>query len=94
MNTALGFSNENKFLKNNDYRLIKKHLENSKLPHNIKNYFSSKDVNKILSFMIKDKKNNTDKINLVLLKKIGRPTIENQYNKNYLKSFLKNQLMN
>ena len=94
MNTALGFSKENKFLENNDYISIKKHLDNSKLPHNLKNYFSSKDVNKILSFMIKDKKNNTDKINLVLLKKIGSPIIKNHYNKDYLKSFLKNDLMN
>ena len=94
MNTALEFSKENKFLKNNDYRLIKKHLKNSKLPHNLKNYFSSKDINKIVSFMMKDKKNNTDKINLVLLKKIGSPIMKKQYNKNYLKLFLKKQLMN
>jgi len=94
MNTALGFSKENKFLKNNDYKLVKRHLEVSKLPHNVKKYFSSKDVNKIISFMMKDKKNNSDQINLVLLKKIGSPIIKKQYNKNYLKSFLKNQLMN
>ncbi|MDC3030202.1 3-dehydroquinate synthase, partial [Candidatus Pelagibacter sp.] len=94
MNTALEFSNQNKFLKNNEYELIKKHLMDSKLPHNLKNYFSSKDINKIISFMIKDKKNNSDKINLVLLKKIGLPIINKQYDKKYLKSFLKNQLKN
>ena len=94
MHTALGFSNQNKFLKNNEYMLIKKHLINAKLPHNVKQYFSSKDVNKILSFMVKDKKNNSDKINLILLKKIGSPTIKEQYNKKYLKLFLKSQLMN
>ena len=41
----------------------------SKLPSNIKNYFSYKDLNKILTFMMKDKKNVSKKINLILLKK-------------------------
>ena len=94
MNTALGFSNKNKYLKNNEYKLIKQHLESSKLPHNIKNYFTSKDINKIISFMTKDKKNVSDKINLILLKKIGSPIIKNQYDKKYLKLFLKNELIN
>ena len=31
--------------------------------------------------MIKDKKNNSDKINLVLLKKIGSPVINKEYKK-------------
>ena len=94
MNTALRFSNQNKFLKNSEYNLIKKHLKDARLPNNVKQYFSSKDVNKILSFMIKDKKNNSDKINLILLRKIGSPIIKEHYNKKYLKSFLKNQLVN
>ena len=94
MNTALGFSNKNKYLKNNDYKLIKRHLESSELPHNIKNYFTLKDINRIISFMTKDKKNISDKINLILLKKIGSPIIKNQYDKKYLKLFLKNELIN
>ena len=44
--------------------------------------------------MIKDKKNNSDKINLVLLKKIGSPIINNEYKKNNLYVFLKNELRN
>ena len=31
--------------------------------------------------MIKDKKNNSEKINLILLKKIGSPIINKEYNK-------------
>ena len=93
MNTALQFSKQNNFLKNDEYYLIKRHLENSKLPHKIKNYFSLKDINRILSFMTKDKKNTSDKINLVLLKKIGSPIFKEQYNKKYLKLFLKRELM-
>jgi len=40
------------------------------LPSKINKYFKIKDLNKILSFMTKDKKNNSNKISLVLLKKL------------------------
>ena len=44
--------------------------------------------------MIKDKKNNSEKINLVLLKKIGSPIINKEYSKNTLNLFLKSELIN
>ena len=44
--------------------------------------------------MLKDKKNNSDKINLILLKRIGHPTINHEYKKRYVKSFLKKELTN
>ena len=44
--------------------------------------------------MAKDKKNNSNKINLVLLKKIGYPIINREYKKNVLSEFLKNELRN
>ena len=44
--------------------------------------------------MTKDKKNTSDKINLILLKKIGYPIINYEFKKNYLKSFLKKELIN
>ena len=44
--------------------------------------------------MTKDKKNNSDKINLILLKKIGCPIINKKYTKNNLSSFLKKELIN
>jgi 3-dehydroquinate synthase/shikimate kinase/3-dehydroquinate synthase len=44
--------------------------------------------------MMTDKKNNSNKINLVLLKKIGRPIISKRYKKAYLALFLKKELIN
>ena len=44
--------------------------------------------------MMKDKKNNSDKINLVLLKKIGLPIFDKQYSKKNIEFFLKNYLRN
>ena len=94
INTALKFSNQKKNLDDKTYNLITNHFKKYKLPSNIRNYFSSKDVNKILLFMAKDKKNNSDDINLILLKKIGRPIINKRYKKIIIESFIKNQLTN
>ena len=92
--TALKFSYNNNLLKKDEYFSIKDHIENSNLPYNINKYFSLKHLNKILTFMIKDKKNNSEKINLVLLKKIGNPIINKVYKKSVLKLFLKKELTN
>ncbi len=92
--TALKFSLDIKLIKFKDYTEIIKHVYNLKLPSNIKNYFSSKDLNKILNFMSKDKKNTSKKINLILLKKISSTVINNQYNVYTIKKFLKKELAN
>ncbi len=94
MNSALNFSNKSKLINKIEYQIIKKCLKDSDLPWDIKRYFSKKDINKILSFMTKDKKNNSNKISLVLLKKIGYPIINQEFSKKRLKLFLKNELMN
>ena len=44
--------------------------------------------------MMKDKKNISKKINLILLKKIGSAVINNQYNNLKIKRFLKKELAN
>jgi 3-dehydroquinate synthase/shikimate kinase/3-dehydroquinate synthase len=92
MKTALNFSFKNNLLKKKEYNLIINHLSNSNLPSKINKFFNSKDLNKILSFMLKDKKNNSDKISLVLLKKIGSPLINEDYNKKTVMNFLKTEL--
>jgi 3-dehydroquinate synthase len=92
--TALKFSLEIKLIRNKEYELILNHIYKMKLPSNIKRYFSSKDSNLILSFMIKDKKNTSKKINLILLKKIGSTVINNNFNIEKIGSFLKTELAN
>ena len=44
--------------------------------------------------MIKDKKNNSNKINLILIKKIGHAIISKEYTKKDLSLFLKKELNN
>ena len=65
-----------------------------RLPLNIKNYFSLKNLNSILLFMMKDKKNTSQKINLILLKKIGSTIIQKQYDIAIIRKFLKTELIN
>ena len=46
----------------------------NKLNYRVSKFFKKKDHNKIVDYMINDKKNNDKKINLILLKKIGKTT--------------------
>jgi 3-dehydroquinate synthase len=94
MKTALSFGLKNNLLQQSDHNSIINHISKAGLPSKITKFFKIKDLNKILSFMVKDKKNNTDNINLVLLKKIGSPIINKGYTKNTLSAFLKNELKN
>lgn len=94
MITALKFSYTKKFLKKSEFNNIINHFLNSNLPINLKKYFSLKDLKKIINFMTKDKKNNSNDINLILLKKIGHPIINRKFKKNDLKLFLKRELLN
>ena len=92
--TATKFSVVNKILPFKDFVLIENHLKQLNLPRDINKYFSKKNLNQILSFMKKDKKNNTKKINLILLRKIGSPIHKLQFNESKIKFFLKNELIN
>ena len=94
MKTALSFSLKNNLLKLSDYNSIINHISKINLPSKLNNFFKIKDLDKILSFMLKDKKNTTDKINLILLNKIGSPIIDREFSKINLGLFLKNELRN
>ena len=90
--TAAKFSLINKILNKKEFELINDHLNNLNLPRNISKLFSIKNLSTILSFMKKDKKNNTKKISLVLLKKIGSPVHKLQFNEKIINLFLKKEL--
>ena len=94
MSTALQFIKLNNLLSLNEFKIITNHLRNFDLPNDIKKYFFLKDINKIVSFMINDKKNSANKINLILLKRIGTPLINKKFDKKKLKIFLSKELNN
>ena len=92
--SATRFSLENNLLSINDFNLVKNHLIKFNLYTNLKNKISKNNINEILNFMLKDKKNNNEKINLILLKKIGKVIYNLTFSKNKLKLFIKKELTN
>ena len=74
MMLASDLSYQKKLLSFRELSLIKKHYKNLKLLMNIKKFFKKNEINKIIYFMKKDKKNVSSKISLILLKKIGKTT--------------------
>ena len=90
MMIASELSCEKKLLSFEELSLIKKHYLNLKLPMHINNIFKRSEINKIIYFMKKDKKNVDEKINLILLNKIGKTTKPNNFilSSNKIKKFL------
>jgi 3-dehydroquinate synthase len=74
MMVASELSNKMNMLPLEELVLLKKHYLDLNLPMNIKEKFKKNEVNKIVSFMKNDKKNTNERINLILLKKIGLTT--------------------
>jgi len=91
--TAAKFSLSNNILNIKEFNLIENHLTKLNLSRNINNFFSIKNLNTLLSFMKKDKKNNTNKINLVLLKKIGSPIYKMEFSEKKINLFLRKELI-
>ena len=90
MMEASKFAYKKKLLPLKDLILIKQHYKNLNLPMNIKKHFRRNEIKKIISFMKKDKKNINEKVNLVLIKKIGKIIKPNRINVNgqEIKNFL------
>lgn len=86
---ASRFSYLKKMLPIKDLKLIEEHYSKLSLPNKISNIFKKKEINKIIYFMKKDKKNLNNKINLVLLHKIGKVAKNTLYkvSQNELKKF-------
>ena len=92
--SACEFSYKKKLLNKIEYKLIQNHIFKLNKSLRLNKFFGKKDVNKIVKFMIVDKKNINEKINLVLLKKIGKAEFKNFYKVTDIKNFTKNQFSN
>ena len=92
--SSLKFSLENKLINLSEFNLILEHLNKAKLSYNVNKYFSKVDTKKIISFMQNDKKNNSEKINLVLLRKIGSVDLKKRFNHKKIHFFINEKLIN
>ena len=92
MMIASKLSRKKKILSQKEFLLIKKHYRDMRLPSEINKFFFKKEINKIIYFMKKDKKNVDKKINLILLRKIGKTTKPKEISlgSNEIKKFLNN----
>ena len=57
---------------------IKEIYKNNNLSYTYKKYSKKKFINNLIPHLKNDKKNNDDKINFILLKKIGKTTLPNK----------------
>ena len=88
------FSFKNNILNKKDYNKIINHINCLKFPSDLKYYFKKKHINKIIKYMKSDKKNNSSKINLILIKKIGKVILGLTFNELIIKKFLVKELIN
>tara|TARA_Y100000816_G_scaffold5430_1_gene3294 strand:- start:280 stop:1386 length:1107 start_codon:yes stop_codon:yes gene_type:complete len=92
--SAISFSLKFKLLSKLNYLKIKDHFIKYKLPNKINNYFLKKDLKRLIYFMKKDKKNTSNLINLILIKKIGIIKLNLNFNEKVLNKFFKEELNN
>jgi len=92
--SAITFSLKIKLLSKIDYLKIKNHFIKYKLPNKVGNYFSRKDLHKLIFFMKKDKKNTSNLINLILIKKIGKLELNLNFKDKKIYDFFKKELIN
>ena len=90
---ASKFSNKENLLSRGELELIEKHISELKY-NNLKFYFKKRNVDTILKFMKRDKKNNSKDINLILLKKIAKPVLNNTYSQFKIKKFISSLINN
>ena len=88
------FSFENKILNKKDYVEIIRHISCLNMPVNLNYYFKKKNINSIIKYMLSDKKNNSSKINLILIKRIGKVLIDFKFDKAKIKKFIAKELYN
>ncbi len=92
--TATKFSLSEKILSKKSSNIINTHIDSLNINQKYINIIKKKNINKILRFMETDKKNISKKINLILLKDIGKPKINLSFNIKKIKDFFIKQLIN
>ena len=92
--SAITFSLKIKLLTKIDYLKIKNHFIKYNLPNKVSSYFSKKNLQNLILYMKKDKKNTSNLINLILIKKIGKIKLNLNFKDRKIYDFLKKELIN
>ena len=92
LKNAIDYSSKCKLLNDKSYNLINNHINKIPLNKSFRELFKKKDIYKIISFMKSDKKNNSDYINIILIKNFGKIKINYQIDQYSIKKFLLSEL--
>ena len=89
---AVEFSFKRKILSKQKFNIILNHINRIGMKPKIEKLFKKKHVSKIMNYMRSDKKNNSNNINLILVKDFGKIIIDFQINPTNLKKYLSSSL--
>ena len=85
---AISFSRTKGILSKNKYKMVNDHIIKIDLKKKYSQLFKKKDLTKIINFMKSDKKNISNKINLILMRDFGKIKTDFYTNDILLKKFL------
>ena len=88
MKNEIKFSYNNNFLSKKKFKMMDEHIKKIGVVHKIEKFFKKKHIKKIINFMESDKKNNSDKINLILIKDFGKIKTDFQIESSKLEKYL------
>ena len=89
---AVEFSSKRKILSKQKFNIILNHINRIGMKPKIEKLFKKRHVSKIMNYMRSDKKNNSNNINLILVKDFGKIIIDFQINPANLKKYLSSSL--
>ena len=89
---AVNFSKEKKIISDANSDLINNHIKKIEIKNKYHDLFNKRKITSILNFMKTDKKNNSDRINLILIKNFGKLNLNYQAKFGELNKFLLKEL--
>ncbi len=89
---AIEFSFKRRILSKQKFNIILNHINKIEMKPKIKKLFKKKHISKIMNYMKNDKKNNSNNINLILLKDFGKIIVDFQISPSNLKRYISNSL--
>ncbi len=89
---AVEFSFKRKILSKQKFNIILNHINRIGMKPKIEKLFKKRHLSKIMNYMRSDKKNNSNNINLILVKDFGKIIIDFQINPTNLKKYLSSSL--
>ncbi len=90
--SAAEFSLKKSFISKQTFNTIVNHIDKIGMNPKIKSFLKKKHASRILNYMKNDKKNNSNNINLILIKDFGKIKLDFQINSSNLKKYIINSL--